>query len=982
MSGAPLERLGRYQLMERVCVGDTAEVFVAIQEGMAKFQKKVILKRMLPALAADAAFVAAFRTAAEGAARVRHPTIAQVLEVGEEKGQHFVAVEFVDGLTLPQLAGRFSRSTHSMPMELVCGAIADAAAGLQHTHKMAGPDGQPLGLVHGALTPRKLMVNKDGITKLLGFGAVPASDRRNIANPSDDSIEDAKNRLRFASPEHILDDVDHRADIYSLGAVLYWLLTCRLPVNGDDEASLRKAVMSAEPPAARLLNAAIPPPLEALVMRMLLKDRELRPQSAEAVHKELAFTLGERRRIVVPTMTGALAVAAAEGDQRAALVVGLQPSTPQTELLKAWGREPATAPGPFAPPAPAPPPTPPAPAAPSPAPAPITIAGQKVAYPRPPPSITAQVLTPPAPIPEAPIPEATPPAASDVEEFDGEVEAIEPTGLINLAKIMADGPPPPAPAVVPVVNDVDRAMASLFGNGPQPVVRPAATPSTSRPAASTEPVPVEAAAAAAIAKVAATLASDDDNALDAAFGGLHPPSMMEPGPELAVAEKPPVDELAAEPLPPAKPATDSTLVAPNPPLATPPLETTRIVHMPIEAPPASSSKPDVTLVAPNPLLAAAPPQNWSETTSISNPQETTSVAPAPVAPTPTIIVDDAEVATPAPTPDLPATVVGRKVPRPASTVPTEADLPMDRMKRQSEPTMRVRERQEERVAREDDDDDDLASAGLTSPRRTIYFAAAALALVVVVVAIGVISQLPPGGEVVAVVDPPVVDPAVVPPPVAVDPVPVEPPPPVPVVDPAVPVVVDPEPPVVAAPVVPVVPEPVVAEPVVPEPIVEPVVAEPVVAEPVIEPIDDAKPVKTPPPKGLVVKKKVTVKGPKAVAWYYQGEFLGKGNAILAIPPTSKAIVAMDLDRGVRTVIPLSGDVVDYASLPKGKLSIRANPFANVKLGRASLGTTPFPPVDVVVGSYVVRLVYEKRVELRTVQVKEGETLKVAVDFTK
>ena len=162
----------------------------------------------------------------------------------------------------------------------------------------------------------------------------------------------------------------------------------------------------------------------------------------------------------------------------------------------------------------------------------------------------------------------------------------------------------------------------------------------------------------------------------------------------------------------------------------------------------------------------------------------------------------------------------------------------------------------------------------------------------------------------------------------------------------------------------------------PEPVTPPA------PEPVAEPVEPAVPEPPAPVKDAVAKKPLVVKGPAQIAWYDRGTLLGKGSRTLSIPASAKAVVAVDLDRGVRTVIPLKGGAVDYDALPKGKLSVRANPFAEVKLGRASLGTTPFPPVDVVAGTYVVKLTKEKRVETRTVQVKAGETLKVAVDFTK
>jgi len=102
-----------------------------------------------------------------------------------------------------------------------------------------------------------------------------------------------------------------------------------------------------------------------------------------------------------------------------------------------------------------------------------------------------------------------------------------------------------------------------------------------------------------------------------------------------------------------------------------------------------------------------------------------------------------------------------------------------------------------------------------------------------------------------------------------------------------------------------------------------------------------------------------------------------------VPQGTRSIVAVDGKRGARTVVavPASG-AVDYAALPRGKLVVRANPYADVFLAKDALGTTPFPALDVVAGTYTVRLVYQKREEKKVIEVKAGSEARVIVDFTK
>jgi hypothetical protein len=128
---------------------------------------------------------------------------------------------------------------------------------------------------------------------------------------------------------------------------------------------------------------------------------------------------------------------------------------------------------------------------------------------------------------------------------------------------------------------------------------------------------------------------------------------------------------------------------------------------------------------------------------------------------------------------------------------------------------------------------------------------------------------------------------------------------------------------------------------------------------------------------------VDVKAPGTVSWWLGGKALAVSGGKVQIPQGTKSIIAVDNKRGARTVVPVpASGAIDYGALPRGKLVVRANPFADVFLAKDALGTTPFPALDVVAGTYTVRLVYQKREEKKVVEVKPGGEVRVIVDFTK
>src|SRR5437764_12511003 len=158
--------IGKYKLLRLIASGGMAEVYLARQAGAAGFEKLVCLKRILPHLARDRQFVEMFLNEARLAARLDHPNIVSIYDLGEANGNYFIAMEFIDGPSLRAVAKRAHERGERLPIAEVVKIVSMAAGGLHYAHDLAGPDGQPLGLVHLDSSPDTILVQRYGIAEV------------------------------------------------------------------------------------------------------------------------------------------------------------------------------------------------------------------------------------------------------------------------------------------------------------------------------------------------------------------------------------------------------------------------------------------------------------------------------------------------------------------------------------------------------------------------------------------------------------------------------------------------------------------------------------------------------------------------------------------------------------------------------------------------------------------------------------------------
>ena len=296
--------LAGYVLEERIAVGGMAEIFRARRQGPAGFAKRVAVKRVLPDLSRDPAFVAMFLEEARLQARLSSANLVQVFDFGEEQGAYFLVMEYVDGVDLAALLA------HAGPLPLPVAAHLgrELCQALVDLHAATGDDGAPLNVVHRDVTPANVLLSATGDVKLGDFGVAKARAR------SQRTARGAiKGKLAYLSPEAARgEELDQRADLYGLGLVLFEATTGERFLLADDEIALLRLAERPRWRSPTSLRPDLPRACEELLTRLLAPEPERRLPNARLA----AQLLREALPTVDPT-TGREALAALVREARA-----------------------------------------------------------------------------------------------------------------------------------------------------------------------------------------------------------------------------------------------------------------------------------------------------------------------------------------------------------------------------------------------------------------------------------------------------------------------------------------------------------------------------------------------------------------------------------------------------------------------------------------------------------------------------------------
>ena len=271
----PGRSLDRYQLVCPVATGGMASVWLALLRGKHGFEKTVALKTILPSFARQAHFRRMFLDEAKIASGIEHVNVAQILDLGEQDGQLYLVMEWVEGDSLQELDRAAERAGASLPIPVLVRVMADVCAGLHAAHELCDAQGKPLNVVHRDISPQNILISRKGVVKVIDFGVVKA--RRRVTEET--STGTIKGKLQYMAPEQALGKaVDRRADVWSVGATLYRLLARRPVYRGRTPHSTFQRLTSAVTPEP--LPTDVPPALASIVHRALSFEAERRFSSA------------------------------------------------------------------------------------------------------------------------------------------------------------------------------------------------------------------------------------------------------------------------------------------------------------------------------------------------------------------------------------------------------------------------------------------------------------------------------------------------------------------------------------------------------------------------------------------------------------------------------------------------------------------------------------------------------------------------------
>src|SRR4051812_19149922 len=270
--------LGPYELGERLGLGGMAEVFVAYRAGPHGFAKKVALKRILPELAQDPRFVAMFCDEARISAPLCHPNIVQVIDFGESQGELFMAMEYVEGVSLAKLLRYVSGRRERFPLGAALFIAHEVLSGLSFAHSACDENGNPLSIVHRDVSPGNVLIGRAGDVKLADFGIVRSAyvDRRTYPG-------ELKGKVGYMSPEQVMGiEVDPRSDLFTVGIILSEMLLARPLFSGQNEFDILTKIYEADLSSLDRYGADLSPAVRDVLRRALAKAPSDRFGSARA----------------------------------------------------------------------------------------------------------------------------------------------------------------------------------------------------------------------------------------------------------------------------------------------------------------------------------------------------------------------------------------------------------------------------------------------------------------------------------------------------------------------------------------------------------------------------------------------------------------------------------------------------------------------------------------------------------------------------
>lgn len=272
--------LGKYRLIAELGHGGMSDVFLAVAKGMGGFHKLHVIKQLRPNLAEDEEFLAMFLDEARLAARLSHRNVVSTHEVGQDAGRYYIAMEYLEGQPLRRIIQR-AKSRFGLDMRLH--VVLEVLQGLHHAHELCDYDGTLLHVVHRDVSPHNIFVTYGGDVKVMDFGVAKALD-----SSTETSAGVMKGKLAYMSPEQALGgDVDRRADVFSVGVLLWEFLTEARLWKGAPSSEIAERLMAGAVPRICDEGVEVAEPLARICDKALAVESQDRYANALEMHQDL-----------------------------------------------------------------------------------------------------------------------------------------------------------------------------------------------------------------------------------------------------------------------------------------------------------------------------------------------------------------------------------------------------------------------------------------------------------------------------------------------------------------------------------------------------------------------------------------------------------------------------------------------------------------------------------------------------------------------
>jgi PAS domain S-box-containing protein len=283
-------RFGRYHLLDRIDVGGMSEIFAAVVLGEAGFSKRVAIKQIHQRLLTPE-YIELFKKEARIAASLVHPNLVEVYDFDRVDDRHYLSMQWVEGVTLEATIQKLLRARKSLPSFLAVHIATELAAGLSYAHTFVGPDGKPTIVVHRDISLSNVLIGFDGIVKLTDFGVAE------VLGQAQESGGFVRGKICYMGPE-LFDGAKAtpKSDQYSLGVVLYEMLTMRRLFKRTSDLATISLIKTKDIPPPSSVNIAVPEELDDIVMRALDRNPDERFPSVQEFREALLPFRGEADR--------------------------------------------------------------------------------------------------------------------------------------------------------------------------------------------------------------------------------------------------------------------------------------------------------------------------------------------------------------------------------------------------------------------------------------------------------------------------------------------------------------------------------------------------------------------------------------------------------------------------------------------------------------------------------------------------------------